>query len=43
MTVKQKKNERKIFAPHYKNGLNKKLIIKDLKNAKFLFDFYSHP
>ena len=41
MTVK--KNERKIFAPHYKNGLNKKLIIKDLKNAKFLFDFYSHP
>lgn len=31
MTVKQK-NERKIFAPHYKNGLNKKkLIIKNFE------------
>jgi len=36
MTVKQK-NERKIFAPHYKNGLNKKLIIKDLKKMQSSF------
>ena len=33
MTVK--KNERKIFAPHYKNGLNKKkLIIKNFEKKK---------
>jgi hypothetical protein len=42
MTVKQK-NERKIFAPHYKNGLNKKLIIKDLKKCKVPFWFLFPP